>query len=307
MKAKDLIARWDAPPTQAFLPKLVRVFHDTGNPLLLEYSPFGLVGDKVDLRGINLTRKEVINCLFKNVDFSHATFEDAWVKNTKFTHCNFYKVNFTQLRDLGNQFSDCWFMDCKFNHAGLGYAGTPYRNCIFEKCNFMATRFTRPEYTNVVFKNCKIKRVDFEASSFEDVVFEETVLDDVWFRGGFPLASMEKRNGRPRPNQMKNVEFKNSEVLALTISDNCDLSTVKLDNEKYYKYDDWKMRLEFLLAQLEQWGDNAEKKEARLLAEAFLIHAENQQWYIINIEELEKRIGKSVATRIVKTLKEATS
>jgi len=39
---------------------------------------------------------------------------------------------------------------------------------------------------------------------------------------------------------MKNVSLEKAELFDLTFSDNCELSTVLINNNIYYKFDKWK-------------------------------------------------------------------
>jgi len=146
-----------------------------------------------------------------------------------------------------------------------------------------------------------MKDIDFDASFFDNCIFEGE-LNDVWFRGGFPLHSDCDRFGVPKKNEMKNVSFEKAELKDLTFSDNCDLSSVRIkNNDKYYKYNHWEKRLEFLKSEISNWEEK-EKKEAEIFSDVHLVHAKSQQWYIINREDMERNYGKEVAVKIINKL-----
>jgi fluoroquinolone resistance protein len=127
-------------------------------------------------------------------------------------------------------------------------------------------------------------------------------LKNVWFRGGFPLQSDIIHFGSPKKNEMREVSFENAELEDVTFSDNCDLSTVTIKSSNhYYKYNRWKSKLEFLKLESLNW-DNFEKKEIDIFLKTYLVHAEHQDWYIINRNDLERDYGKDVSLKIIDSL-----
>ncbi|MRG44328.1 hypothetical protein GFS24_04345 [Chitinophaga sp. SYP-B3965] len=303
MKKIDLTKRWEIEPgAKSAGEKIMRLFRK-GGKLLPEISPFELIEGKTDLRGINTGGKEIKKCVFENADLSFSTFSDSWIEKTKFNNCHFFKVDFSDFSDHGNLFEGCVFYDCKFNYATIGAKGSVFGNCIFEKCNFSKAIFIRAEYTRSEFKNCKMRDLDFNASSFEDCVFEGE-LSDIWFRGTFPLKSNCEYFGWPKMNEMKNVSFEKAELIYTTFSNNCDLSSVIINNNgKYHKYNNWKKRLEYMVLDIGEL-DAKERAGIENFSIVYSLHAETQDWYIINIEDLEGEYGISIALRIINLLNE---
>ncbi len=264
-------------------------------------SPFGFIEGKIDFRGIDADQTRMRKCVFEDTDFSFSSFQSARIEDIKFVRCHFYKVNFSNFSEHGNHFNACTFIDCKFNYGILGYGGTHFVSTVFEKCNFTKSDFIRAEFVGSIFKDCRMKGIDFNASSFDDCIFEGE-LSDVWFRGGFALPSEYEYYGLPKKNEMKNVSFEKAELKYLTFSDNCDLSSVRIKNDgKHYKYDRWGKRLEFLKSAIGNWEEE-ERKEAEIFADVHLVHAKNQQWYIINREDEEISYGKELAIKIIDQL-----
>ncbi|GEP96526.1 pentapeptide repeat-containing protein [Chitinophaga cymbidii] len=301
MLKKDITKRWEIEHNMRIVIEEVMQLFQSGGELQRKISSFGLIEGKADFRGINAKGKRINKCLFENVDFSFSSFKSTWVENSKFDTCRFYKVDFSDFSDHGNMFKECVFIDCKFNKAGIGYNGSSFSNCFFEMCNYSKAIFIRTEYVASFFKDCRIKNIDFNASSFEDCIFEG-LLDDVWFRGGFSLKSDYEYYGLPKVNEMKNVSFEKAELKDVTFSNNCDLSTVRIDSDgQYYKYNNWKMRLEFLNLRMSMLKEG-EKKEVLFFVNTHLVHAKDQDWYIINIDDLERDYGKNVASEIINGL-----
>jgi uncharacterized protein YjbI with pentapeptide repeats len=279
MKKNIIIERWQAEPHLRLVFNKITELLKKGGKIQLEAPLLERMEGKIDLRGIGLDEKKIVNSEFNNFDFSFSTFTYSWIENSIFEKCHFYKVDFSNFSDHQNSFKECYFIDCKFTK----------------------TIFTRPEFVNVVFRNCRIINIDFSASSFESCTFEGK-LKDVWFRGGFPLQSDNISFGNPKKNEMKNVSFENAELEDLTFSDNCDLSTIKINSSNiYYLFNRWKERLELLKLEHLNWDDK-DKKEAGIFTRVHLVHAIKQDWYIINRNDVERDYGKEVAVRILKQL-----
>ncbi|GGH16421.1 pentapeptide repeat-containing protein [Sphingobacterium alkalisoli] len=300
MTKKYLIERWEVEPQLRFILNKINDLLKGGN-VQSRINTYEFVDGKLDLRGIIINERTIAKLELQNADLTFSSFKDCWIENSLFEKCNFEKVDFSKFSDHKNIFKECYFKNCKFNYASLGDGGTSFSECVFEDCNFFKTIFIRPEFVGVSFKNCKINSIDFFGSSFESCCFEGN-LKDIWFRGGFPLQVDYSNYGIPKRNEMKNVSFVNAELEDLTFSDNCDLSSVKIkSSDKYYKYERWKERLEFLKMEDRNWSDK-EKKEAEIFANTYLVHAKNQEWHIINREDVERDHGKDIALKIINHL-----
>jgi len=297
MMKKKLIERWALVPELKSLVIKIDSLLSKGK-FQSEIIPFKLIDGKLDLRGLNISGKELKKVEIKNANFTFSSFADCWIENSLFEKCYFEKVDFSSFSDHKNIFKECYFKSCKFSNASIGHGGSEFSNCEFEDCNFLKAIFVRAEFINVIFKNSRINNIDFNASSFENCSFEGE-LRNIWFRGGFPLESDISYFGVPKKNEMKNVSFINAELHDLTFSDNCDLSTIKIKySDRYYVYDKWKERLSYLKSNILNWNER-EKKEAEIFINVYSVHAKKQDWQIINIDDIERDYGKEVAFKIV--------
>ncbi|UUC44158.1 pentapeptide repeat-containing protein [Flavobacterium cerinum] len=302
MAKSALFKRWEADKDSVTCHEKIVKKLQSGSILSETETPFKvLVNGYLDYRGIHIGGQTIKKNKLKNIDFSESYFAGAWIEKSEFINCIFDKTDFTDFSDHGNIFKDSLFQNCKFSKAVIGYDGTKFENCIFRNCDFTRTNHIRTEYNNCQFLNCKLKGFDYGASSFEDCVFEGKV-EDVWFRGGFQHPIQLSEFGKPRPNKMKNVSFEHAELIDLTISDNCDLSTVKVpDDGNYLLLGNWKTRLERLDFCLESLTDN-DKIRLQLFIDVKKRFTHNQDWMILNKEELEKRYGLTVALVIFNEL-----
>jgi uncharacterized protein YjbI with pentapeptide repeats len=300
--SKNLVTRWEENSIARIASQKIFQLTQKGGRLFQEYSPFGLLEtNMIDCRGFVTHGKPVKNSEFENVDFSYSNFKSTWIEKSIFKKCTFEAVDFSEIADHGNQFKDCTFLSCRFNKAAIGYSGSKFSNLVFDNCNFTMTVFIRAEFSNSKFNQCRLKGIDFNASSFEDCVFKG-VLEDVWFRGEFPLSSDVKEFGKPKKNEMRNVSFESADLIDVTFSDNCNLSSVKIKNDgNYLKYDNWKKRLTWLKSKVASW-ENSKRKEAEIFITSSLVHAEKQDWEIVNLDSLKKQCGPEVSTKIITEL-----
>lgn len=197
MSIKDLAARWKSTAENDRASEKIFNICKYGGVLSIDQSPFGrLDSDLIDFRGYPAHRILVKDVVLKDLDLSYADFSNCWLEANRFENCFFEKTNFTDSSDHGDTFDHCVFRNCKFKLAVFGYDGSRYRNCIFEDCSIQRMSFIRPEFVNTDFINCRLKNIEFNASSFENCKFEG-LLDDVWFRGTFPLTSLIEEFGQP--------------------------------------------------------------------------------------------------------------
>ncbi|MBL7999635.1 MAG: pentapeptide repeat-containing protein [Candidatus Kapabacteria bacterium] len=267
------------------------------------HSPFESINGKIDLRGITCVVTKISSCSAVNIDFSYSVFDRTWIEKSKFSDCLFSNVDFSDISDHGNVFQRCTFTECRFNAAAIGYEGSKYISCNFNKCRFDKTSFIRPEFTDIVFNQCRIRNVDFNASSFEDCVFKGQ-LHDVWFRGSFPSKTQVDNFGQPKVNLMRNVSFEELDFHNLTFSDNCNLSSVKIkEGINYFKFDKWSKRIESLRQHI-GYAEllNDEMREIESFMNIFSVHAKNQDWYILNQDDIQRDYGKNATTLIFRYL-----
>jgi fluoroquinolone resistance protein len=225
-----------------------------------------------------------------------------------FENCVFVQADFSDASDHGDTFERCVFLKCTFKLAVIGYDGSQFRNCLFRESGFQKTNFIRGEFVHTDFVNSRLRGIDFSASSFEDCNFEG-LLDNVWFRGTFAYGLQVKEFGQPKLNTMLNVSSENADLRNLTFSNGCDLSTVKVKNNgRYFKYDDWYQRLQFLSKEMELWDDQKQRNEAAKFLKVSMVHAATQDWEILNLDDWEDFYGgREVISKIVESLNRFTN
>ena len=306
MAKKEIITRWKSTAENDRASERIFNICNHGGVLSVDQSPFGRMDNGlVDFRGYRASGIMVKDVVAKDCDFSCADFSNCWLEANRFENCRFEHTDFTNSSDHGNTFEGCVFIGCKFKLASLGYKGSNFRNCHFEECGFQRANFVRVEFVGTDFVNCRLKGVDFFGSSFDNCKFEG-VLEDVWFRGTFPSDMDIDDFGKPKTNKMFNVSFEDAELIDLTISDGCDLSTVKLKNSgRYVKFDHWLKRLQFLERNLSNWDNEQFKLEASRFVRVSMVHAQKQDWKIISLDDLEKHYGSGdIARKIIDVLSE---
>ncbi|HRF82549.1 MAG TPA: pentapeptide repeat-containing protein, partial [Flavobacteriales bacterium] len=233
----------------------------SGNGLVISESPFGMTEDGLlDFRGLQFgQRVELLRVEFKAADFSKAQFKDARIGLSTFTDSLWEKSDFRGLVESGSKYIRCRFTNCAINGSFIGYKGTHFDTCFFKGCNFKRTSFIRPEFDDCIFDNNNFNGCDFFGSSFERCEFNG-VLKDVRLRGGFPLPDFESKYGKSRPNKMLNVSFKNADLIEMTYSDRCDLSTVTVPIVgDYALLEHWPERLLRLEQIAESWPPQEQK------------------------------------------------
>jgi hypothetical protein len=237
----------------------------------------------------------------RDYDFSGARFDSGWVENCVFENVRFDAADLSGLADHGNRFQQCVFDRTKFRVAVLGYKGTEYEGCRFSNADFSRTAFIRPEFNDCQFVNCKLRGVDFNASSFVDCTFEG-LLQDVWFRGGYGFPGDPDEFGPARPNEMRNVSFANAELRDLHFSNHCDLSSVMLPLVgNYRRYSSWRTRLERVRELSKDWP-SSDRAEAEAFVNSHMVHAQHQDSYLLNDEDLQGEVGVELGNRVLAAL-----
>ncbi len=185
--------------------------------------------------------------------------------------------------------------------AAIGHKGTSYHDCVFDRTDFRKAMFIRAEFDKCMFRNTKSKGIDFNASSFVNCSFHGK-LEDVWFRGTFPLRDMMAEFGFPRKNQMENINFEEASLWSVTFSNDCDLSTIVMPSSgEYRKYCNWEKRLVALDKKASELTAE-DRKEAKVFASSHLVHARDQDWFILNCEEIIEEFGEQLGRWIIETL-----
>ena len=211
------------------------------------------------------------NCTWRNVGIRHCQFTKCDLSGVVFSACRTAETKFTR---------------CRFSRTGLGYDGSRYVNCEFHRCDFRQAFFIRAEFDNCLFASCNFNRVNFNASSFENVRFTGEV-SRAWFRGGYGYPGDEETFGKPRPNRMLNVDFREATLKFCTFTHHCDLSTVLLpERQRIRLLKDWNRRLEQLERLSRHW-DEPNRTEALTCVEIFSVHAAQQDQMLLCYSDLE--------------------
>ncbi len=175
--------------------KLVERWRDFGSELPSS-SPFGNTADAhADFRGISLSKhgrlqgRQLHNC-----DFSFSDFSGLLLERCSFERCIFTATRFDNSADHQNVFLDCDFTQSSFRSSGIGYKSSRYMRSRFDGCSFSKAVFANAIFRDVVFVNNKMVGLDFNASGFWNCKFTGS-LKDVWFRGRYPHATLEKTLG----------------------------------------------------------------------------------------------------------------
>lgn len=302
MLDKKFENRWIGSLTaKTALKDIMQLFKHGGN-IKNENSPFNILNNKLlDFRGLQLNNIKISNANIINSDLSYSNFKFTRIEHSTFNNVIFERVEFCEFSDYGNQFINCHFGKCKFKGSVIGYEGTKFINCSFVNSNFEKTLFIRGEFLNCIFNACRLNRLDFNASSFENCIFYGK-LDNVWFRGGYPFHSDIKEFGLAKKNQMKNVSFEKADLIDVTFSNECDLSSIIVPNNgKYFVFNNWDQRLLKLKNSVTNWPEK-QKKEAEIFANSYLVHSKTQDWYIINTDDVVRYCGEDLATKIINEL-----
>ncbi|TMU54370.1 pentapeptide repeat-containing protein [Flagellimonas algicola] len=297
----ELKQRWENDTKANSAIRKIKKAFKKGGVLDKKYSPFQNIDGYIDFRGINAGKEKINGLKIDGADISYSNLSFSFINKSRFTNVLFKKVEFSGFSDKFNVFENCHFTNCKFQKSAIGYMGSKFLNCVFENCNFTDAVFIRAEFDNVKFVNSNLKGVDFNASSFISCSFEGH-LEDVWFRGSYEISSDINEFGIARKNEMKDVSFEMATMIGVNYSNDCDLSSIKPPKEGTYMiFDKWHERLMRLKLDIEHWEEE-EQIEANIFVNSYLVHAKNQDWFLINAEEINKEFG-IIGDKILKRIK----
>lgn len=296
---QDHSRRWNSDRGRAFIAQLKSAGF-SGNGLELNESPFGLRAEsgRKDLRGVSFGEgTQLRRVSFVKADLSGAKFNNAWLEGCVFEDIVFEKTSFRNIAEHGNTFTECNFNCSVFNGAVLGFRGSRFLRCVFNLSDFRSVGFIRPEFESCVFENCIYEGVDFNGAFFKSCEFRGP-LRGVWFRGGFPLASDYEKFGDPRPNRMLSVSFRQAQLIDVTFSDNCDLSTVDIPTDgTHLLFRDWPDCLKCFYDHSRSWKDPL-KRAAELFYKSHEVHAKNQDCYVLGACFLIESFGQEIAQNL---------
>lgn len=308
MKKTELRNRWQNFNNEVYLKRIFQYFAKGG--AVSEYlSPFRTYENRIDFRGLEFpVCSNLYQCRFEGVDFTHSTFSSVNTDKCFFENVLFDECDFSDFRDLHNQYLNCSFIRADLLGAGIGLRGSSYTDCLFKDSKFRRTGFVRPEYNNCVFENCKLKSANFNASSFESCVFIGKLHGVAFSNGYFLGPNLNEEFGAPRENRMCNVSFARAELKTVCYRFGCDLSTVIMpENGNYRRYDRFAKRLQLLQKRLNEFPERNRKKIEDIFLDIYLRTAINlkQDMYILNCDEICNDYGEEDGQKIIDILDSA--
>jgi fluoroquinolone resistance protein len=299
---KQHIDRWNGGSGREFVHRLVASGR-SGNGFSVSESPFGTSEcGLLDLRGLRLPEKaELRRVSFAPANFCASSFKRVWFEGCDFRDSVLDSVSFQKVAEHGNSFTNCVLLKASFREAAIGYKGSRFQRCTFDRTDFSRAVFIRPEFDECAFYHCKLDEADLNGSSFNRCRFVGE-LRRVWFRGSFAHPNDVGRYGRPRHNNMVEVSFENASLRAVTFSNDCDLSSVFPPTDgRHALVDGWRGKLTDLELQCGSWPEH-QRKAALAFASTNLVHAQTQNWSIINRDDLENEFGEETAGLIWRAL-----
>jgi hypothetical protein len=110
--------------------------------------------------------------------------------------------------------------------------------------------------------------------------------------------------GKATPNIMSNVDFSEAELWDIVFSGGLDLSRVVLPKDGFHilfrNFDIALTRAERATGMLSWTAE--QKKEAKILIRAFLVHAKNQPMWILNKKEIIRDLGREMGEELISLL-----
>jgi hypothetical protein len=101
---------------------------------------------------------------------------------------------------------------------------------------------------------------------------------------------------------MKEVSFRDAELIGVTFSNECDLSTVELPRNGNYKlFDNWNERLNYVKASIDNLPSE-QREKAELFVKIHKVHSVTQEWYLLNVHEVTQEFGTAAGERIITVL-----
>jgi fluoroquinolone resistance protein len=255
----------------------------------------------IDLRGISFGLGiELEEEQFRDIDFSYSDFGRGIFRRCLFERTLFREINSHHWNERGCQFVDVDFYKASLQDASIGIDGSTYIRVSFLKANFAGASFIRPQFKECDFSDARLKGIDFFLSNFIDCKFRGR-LESVWFRRHYRLPSDERNFGKATPNEMRHVDFSEAELWDVTFTGGLDLSQVVLPHDGFHL-----LFRNFGAALLKArqainalaWSDE-EKKEAKIMIESFLVHAQNQPMWILNAKEILAELGDKLGKELV--------
>ena len=101
---------------------------------------------------------------------------------------------------------------------------------------------------------------------------------------------------------MKEVSFRDAELIRVTFSNECDLSTIELPRSGNYKlFENWDERLNYVKATIDKLPRD-QREKAELFVKVHKVHSVTQDWYLLNVDEVRQEFGTAAGESIITVL-----
>lgn len=307
---KTARARWTSPSGERHSEALIATLRrgHTSERHLLEHT--GRTEDGlVDLRGLSFGPGiELARALLRDMDLSHSDIGRGIFRRCTFEGILFREIESRWWNERGCQFTDVDFSQARLCDAAIGINESVYTNVGFRGTDFSGASFYRPQFTRCDFSDAKLKDIDFMVSTFVDCRFRGK-LESVWFRRTWPLPRYERKHGKAKPNEMRNVDFSEVELWDPMFTGGLDLSQVVLPQDgSCVLFRHFGVALAMAIDSLRAmpWSDEDKERTAAVI-EVYLESAENQPMWILNTNEMVEILGEEVGRGFVGLLRRLDS
>lgn len=157
-------------------------FFGKSDPFIQSITRSGL-GRFEDLRGMNLSKRNLNNLMLGESDLSHGNFDETVLEDVAFGGAKLYSVSFKNaIVKNGINFFECYAKDVNFNNARLINANfynadlerANFANAILENCDFSHAQLSQANLEGVQMINCNLDGAHLSANQLE--------MD--WFKSG---------------------------------------------------------------------------------------------------------------------------
>ncbi len=136
----------------------------------------GQTFDKLDLAAADLSRKEFIRCVFRNLKLPDTKWQQTRLEDCLFEECDLSNMRPQQMALRGVRFSQCkllgvqWtdvasapmvsFVDCMMRYQSFGSIKLP--NTHFVRCSIIDSTFIDVDLSKSIFDDCDLAKTQFE-------------------------------------------------------------------------------------------------------------------------------------------------
>ncbi len=150
------------------------------------------MGDFEDLRGINLSGRDLRGLVFAKGDISHGNFDNCLLDDTNFFGAKLYHTSFKNTKALQRaqfvatyaqhiDFENSHFFDSLFFNSDLRYAN--FKNAVLDHCDFSTANLQGANLEGARFIECEAQRLFLSERHQHEPWFKESTFvktDIVW-------------------------------------------------------------------------------------------------------------------------------